>query len=182
MTYKEFISGLQKKLEEKKQELGYNKMAVFEDGATSTDAKELSIIRETNIKYHKTESDVLIGDYIILYQYKGKREQICRFDCGQLYRKYEEGSWAAVWEQILSSIDASRKFMELGIIDLIEKNEYGLLKDKLFIRPLNFKDNRYELKNHIYRRIGDMVLVLYILASDENDGKRHDVLDRKSVV
>ena len=179
MTYKEFISGLQKKLEEKKQELGYNKMAVFEDGATSTDAKELSIIRETNIKYHKTESDVLIGDYIILYQYKGKREQICRFDCGQLYRKYEEGSWAAVWEQILSSIDASRKFMELGIIDLIEKNEYGLLKDKLFIRPLNFKDNRYELKNHIYRRIGDMVLVLYILASDENDGKTHDVLSVK---
>ena len=140
MTYKEFISGLQKKLEEKKQELGYNKMAVFEDGATSTDAKELSIIRETNIKYHKTESDVLIGDYIILYQYKGKREQICRFDCGQLYRKYEEGSWAAVWEQILSSIDASRKFMELGIIDLIEKNEYGLFFYKLFIGRLNFKE------------------------------------------
>lgn len=121
MVYKEFISGLQKKLEEKKQELGYNKMVFIEDGATSTDAKELSIIRETNIKYHKTESDVLIGDYIILYQYKGKREQICRFDCGQLYHKYEKGSWAAVWEQILSSIDSSRKFMELEIIDLMEK-------------------------------------------------------------
>ena len=90
MTYKEFISGLQKKLEEKKQELGYNKMVFLEDGATSSDVEELSIIRETNIKYHKTESDVLIGDYIILYQYKGKREQICRFDCGQLYHKYEK--------------------------------------------------------------------------------------------
>lgn len=179
MAYKEFISGLRKKLEEKKQELGYNKMVFLEDGSTSTDEKDLSIIRETNIKYHKTELDVLIGDYIILYQYKGKREQICRFDCGQLYRKYEKGSWAAVWEQIFSSIDSSRKFMELGIIDLIEKNEYGLLKDKLFIRPLNFNDHRYELKNHIYRRIGDMVLVLYILASDENDGKTHNVLSVK---
>lgn len=179
MEYKEFISELQKKLEEKKQELGYNEMDFLEDGATSSDMKELSVIRETNIKYHKTESDVLIGDYIILYHYEGKREQMCRFDCGQLYRMYEKGSWAAVWEQFSSSIDSSRKFMELGIIDLIEKNEYGPLKDKLFIRPLNFNDHRYELKNHIYRRIGDMVLVLYILASDENDGKRHDVLSVK---
>lgn len=179
MAYKEFISELQKKLEEKKQELGYDKMAFLEDGATSADEKELSVIRETNIKYHKTESDVLIGDYIILYQYQDKREQICRFDCGQLYRKYEKGSWAAVWEQILSSTDASRKFMGLGIIDLIEKNEYDSLKDKLFIRPLNFNAHRYELKNHVYRRIGDMVLVLYILASDENNGKTHDVVSIK---
>lgn len=179
MEYKEFISGLQKKLEEKKQELGYDKMEFFADGATSEDAKELSIIRETNIKYHKTESDVLIGDYIILYQYKGKREQVCRFDCGQLYRKYEKGGWEAVWEQILSAVESTRKFMELGIMDLIEKNEYGPLKDKLFIRPLNFNDHRYELKNHIYRRVGDMVLVLYILVSDENDGKTHDVMSVK---
>ena len=60
MAYKEFISELQEKLEEKKQELGYNKMVFLEDGSTSTDVEELSVIRETNIKYHKTESDVLI--------------------------------------------------------------------------------------------------------------------------
>ncbi len=179
IAYKEFISGLQKKLAEKKQELGYNKLAFLEDGTTSSDMKELSIIRETNIKYHRTESDVLIGDYIILYQYKDKREQICRFDCEQLYREYEKGSWEAVWEQIISSLDSSRQFMELEIMDLIDKNEYNLLKDKLFIRPLNFSDHRYELKNHIYRRVGDMVLVLYFLASDKNDGKRHDVVSVK---
>ncbi len=54
-----------------------------------------------------------------------------------------------------------------------------MLKDRFFIRPLNFNDHRYELKNHIYRRIGDMVLDLYILASDENVGKIHDVLSVK---
>ena len=59
MAYKEFISKLQKKLEEKKQDLGYNKITFLEDGATSSDAEELSIIRETNIKYHRTESQIL---------------------------------------------------------------------------------------------------------------------------
>lgn len=179
MAYKEFLSALQKKFQEKKQELGYDKIVFLEDGATSSDEKELSIIRETNIKYHKTESDVLIGDYAILYEYKGRKEQMCRFNCGRLYCEYEKGGWAAVWEQALSSIDCSRKFMELGIIELMEKNEYGSLKDKLFIRPLNFNDHRYELKDHVYRRVGDMVLVLYILASDEDDGETHDVLSVK---
>lgn len=56
MAYKDFISELQKKLEENKQELGYDKMVFLEDGATSSDMGELSVIRETNIKYHKTES------------------------------------------------------------------------------------------------------------------------------
>ena len=81
---------------------------------------------------------MLIGDYIILYQYKGQREQMCRFDCGQLYQKYEKDSWEAVWEQILSSIDSSRKFYGTGNYRSDRKNEYDLLKDKLFIRPLNF--------------------------------------------
>ena len=44
MEYKEFITELQKKLEEKKQELCYSEIAFFEDGFTSADAKELSII------------------------------------------------------------------------------------------------------------------------------------------
>lgn len=179
MTYKEFISELQKKLEGKKQEIGYDKMVFLEDGMSSADAEELSLIRETNIKYHRTESDVLIGDYIILYQYKGSREQICRYDCRQLYREYENGGWAALWEQILSSIARSRKFMDLGIMDLIEKNEYDALKDRLFIRPLNFNDHRYELKDRIYRRVGDMVLVLYLLVSDEDDGESHDMMSVK---
>lgn len=179
MTYKEFISELQKKLEGEKQEIGYDQMVFLEDGMRSTDVKELSLIRETNIKYHRTESDVLIGDYIILYQYKGNRKQICRYDCGQLYREYENGGWAALWEQILSSIARSRKFMDLGIMDLIEKNEYDSLKDRLFIRPLNFNDHRYELKDRIYRRVGDMVLVLYLLVSDEDDGESHDMMSAK---
>lgn len=179
MTYKEFISELQKKLEEKKQELDYSEMVFLEDGATSADEKELAVIRETNIRYHKTESDVLIGDYILLYQYEGKREQMSRYDIGQLYREYEKGGWEAVWEPIQSSIDANRKFRKLGIMDLLEKNEYESLKDRLFIRPLNFNNHRYELKDHIYRRVGDMVLVLYLLASDEDDGQMHNVLSVK---
>lgn len=181
MGYKEFLWELQKKLEEKKPELGYDKMVFLEDGTTSTEEKDLALIRETNIRYHKKESDVLTGDYIILYEYMGKREQMCRFDCRQLYERYGTEGWEAVWEQFLSSVESSRKFMKQGVMDLLEKNEYDQLKDRLFIRPLNYNDHRHELKNHVYRRVGDMVLVLYVLVSDEHDGDRHDVMSVKVI-
>ena len=48
-------------------------------------------------------------------------------------------------------------------MELMQKNEYDALRDKLFIRPLNFNDHRFELKENVYRRVGDMVLVLYVL-------------------
>lgn len=179
MGYKEFITELQEKLAEKKQELNYSKMNFFEDGFTSTDAKELAIIRETNIRYHKTESDVLIGDFILLFQSGDRGEQMCRYECKYLYQRYEKGGWESVWKQVIASLDAGRELMEMEVMELIERNEYEPLKDKLFIRPLNFNNHRYALKNHIYRRVGDMVLVLYILAKDENDGVVHNVTSVK---
>ena len=49
MAYKEFISELQKKLEEKKQELGYNKITFLEDGATSSERRSfLLYVKQTS--------------------------------------------------------------------------------------------------------------------------------------
>ena len=53
------------------------------------------------------------------------------------------------------------------------------MREKLFIRPLNYNDHRYELKENVSRRIGDMALVLYVLANDERNGERHDVMSMK---
>ena len=67
MTYEEFCSVLLQKLESRKDELGYVKVRYYPDGFTSEDQEELMTIRDTNIRYNKTESDVLSGDFVILY-------------------------------------------------------------------------------------------------------------------
>lgn len=174
MTYDEFCSVLLQKLEDKKEELGYNKVKYYPDGFTSEDREELITIRDTNIRYNKTESDVLSGDFVILYVETGSAH-ICRFTCKGLYRSYGENGWEGVWTDINSSLAEGKKMAKLDIMQLIDKNEYQALREKIFIRPLNYNDHRYELKDYVYRRVGDIVLVLYLLASDVRTGERHDV-------
>lgn len=178
MTYEEFCSVLMQKLEDKKDELGYNRVKYFPDGFTSEDKEELMTIRDTNIRYNKTESDVLSGDFVILYV-ETVSAHICRFTCRGLYRSYEENGWEGVWTDINSSLADGKRLAKMDIMELIDRNEYDALREKIFIRPLNYNDHRYELKDYVYRRVGDIVLVLYLLASDERTGERHDVSSMK---
>jgi len=178
MTYEEFRSELLQKLEDKTHELGYDRVKYCPDGFTSEDPEELRTIRNTNIRYNKMESDVLSGDFVMLY-IETKRAHICRFSCKGLYLLYEKNGWEAVWTDINSSLADGKKIAQLGIMELIDKNEYEGLREKIFIRPLNYKDHRYELKDYVYRQIGDIALVLYLLASDENTEEQHNISSAK---
>lgn len=178
MTYEEFKEELVKKLNDKAEALGYDRVLFYQSGFTSDDPREVEVIRNTNIKYNKTEADVLAGDFVIL-EIDDVHVQVCRFSCEDLYEEYEEGGWEAVWTQINASLVQSKKYAKLGIMEQLNENNYEVLKEKIFIRPLNFADHRYELKDNMYKRIGDIVLVLYILASDENIGEHHNVMSIK---
>lgn len=178
MTYEEFCRTLLQKLEDKKNELGYDRVKYYPDGFTSEEREELMTIRDTNIRYNKTESDVMSGDFVILYV-ESVSAHICRFTCRGLYQSYEENGWEGVWTDINSSLADGKRLAKMDIMELIDRNEYDALREKIFIRPLNYNDHRYELKDYVYRRIGDIVLVLYLLASDEYSGERHDVSSMK---
>lgn len=178
MNYEEFCKEFIEKLNERKDELGYEMVRFYEDGFTSDDPKDLQTIRNTNIKYSKTESDVLIGDFVVL-ELHNTHQQTCRFSCGYLYKEFEKNGWEIVWTNVTENLDYCKKYAQLGIMEQIEENNYEVLKEKLFIRPLNFKDHRYELKDNMYKRIGDIVLVLYLLASDENIGGQHNIMSMK---
>ena len=174
MTYEEFCRELLQKLESRKDELGYNRVKYYPDGFTSDEPEELLTIRNTNIRYNKMESDVLSGDFVILYIETGSAH-ICRFTCKGLYQAYEENGWEGVWTEVNASLEEGKQLAKMDIMQLIDQNEYEALREKIFIRPLNYNDHRYELKDYVYRRVGDIVLVLYLLASDERSGERHDV-------
>ena len=54
--------------------------------------------------------------------------------------------------------------------DLTNLSEYEFIKDKLIIRPLNYTKNQKLLKDHYFRRIGDIALVLYMDAGKHQNG------------
>ena len=45
--------------------------------------------------------------------------------------------------------------------------DYEFIRNRLIVRPINFTDNKYELKDCVYKKIGDIALVLYVLLYDD---------------
>ena len=175
MEREQFISELIEKLNSRTDlEIAENGIRYYEDGFTSSDEKDLLFIRETNIKYHKTEADKLIGDFVVILVDESSSQQ-CRFECDYLFEEFNRAGWDFIWEIIDENIALAKKMKDIGLVKLMQDNDYKVIKDKLFIRPLNFTDHKYEFKDVIYRKIGDVALVLYILAEDVHTDKYHNV-------
>lgn len=65
-------------------------------------------------------------------------------------------------------------FLKMGIQGKLKQLQcYELVKDKLFIRPLNVEKNKEELGNSLYKQNGEIALTLYMKISNE-DGKLTD--------
>lgn len=166
MNYKEFCTEFQRKIvEEEKWNIKKENVTFYENGYTSADKEELELIRNTNLKYHQRESDILIGDYVVVeLEERENVKSICRFFMEYFYQEYEYEGWERVWKMVADNIKLSTYPNVDGVLAHIA--EYEVIKDKLMIRPINYTDNRYELKNCIYKQYGDIALVLYIVLYD----------------
>lgn len=158
----EFLEGL-----EHNEEWGLtaDNIRLYRDGATADgDKEDLEFIRSTNIRYHKVESDTLIGDFVsIMKERNNKMKGMCRFEVALLQRTLEQEGWDGVWDIVRQNI----KQWALLDSDVLSKLEdYQAIREHLIIRPINYADNRYELKNCIYKKEGDIALVLYMRVCD----------------
>lgn len=170
MDYKTFTNEVKSHIlsnsEQKIEETNYK---FYPNGFTSENPEELSFIRNTNIKYNQIESDVLIGDFIELHTtVEDGGDTICRFSVKYLYEEFATNGWERVDEIIRENIKFASSINISEITDKLD--QYPLIQDKLFIRPINFTDNRYELKNTVYEQHGDIALVLYVLLYDNEVG------------
>lgn len=176
MSYEEFCEELKQRLLGVVEEYGIipDYIKYYEDGyAPAEDEIEaLMFVRETNIKYHKCESDVLIGDFAQIEDGE-ENTQIVRLSMQFLYEGFCEEGWDFVWKNVKGNLDVCKIVRESGVMENIQN--YEVIKEKLIIRPLNYNDHRTELNKMLYKRIGDIILVLYILAYDERVGEHHNV-------
>lgn len=137
----------------------------YPDGFTSEDPKETEFINSTNLKYKHMESDTLEGDYIVLNMTDTK--SFCRFSVAYLFGEYTSDGWDRVWY----IIDENIRLVKNADIDEVMQNiaDYDFAKERLIIRPINYTDNRYELKNVVYKQHGDIALVLYAVIYDNKE-------------
>lgn len=180
-TIEEFTEELISRLSQKEEwGLSGDCIRLYKDGFTADgDATALDFIHDTNIRYHKTEADVLIGDFIVITaknKSKDKFLNMCRFETAFLYERFQQKGWDAIWKLVQSNLDLINLAKESDTLSLIEN--YPAFKDRLIIRPINYTDHRLELKNCIYKRVGDIALVLYMVISDSRE---HNLLNTAKV-
>ena len=112
------------------------------------------------------ESDTLVGDFLNLtVTLEGRTDTYCRFSVKELYNEYQEYGW----ERVDFIISENIKLASFYSPDEIMKNitDYEFIRNRLIVRPINFTDNKYELKDCVYKKIGDIALVLYVLLYDD---------------
>lgn len=170
MTYDEFKDELMEQIV-RKSEWGLSTANVhfYDDGFIAIDNTiEKEFIRNTNIRYHKTESEVLIGDFMTLdIGQEGGTTSQCRFELKGLYNDFNTKGWEFIWKVIKNNIDVCNQITETGVFPLMDN--YETIKEKLIIRPLNFTNNKYSLKEAVYKKIGDIALILYLVIYENKE-------------
>lgn len=166
MSKEKFAQELLARLAAKKEwGLGPGDAQYYRDGLTAEgDPQLLDFIRNTNLHYHSSESDILIGRFLtIKKKCSNKIWSICRFDADYLLREYEDGGWEAVWRIIQPELESGVHLTENSILSSLQ--DYEAVKEHLIIRPLNYTDHQSQLSNCIYRKSGDIALVLSLIVS-----------------
>lgn len=156
MNRESFCDQLIERLNEKYGPDGW-KARLLREGYTSTEPKELNIIKDTNRRYFGNDKEILGGDFVIIENGAGA---LIRQEIDYLINSYNDEGWdfvASIFEKNVKVNERGR-----GIITGI--NDFLSVKDKIIVKVINYRINESDLEGRVYRRIGDFVIVLYILA------------------
>lgn len=117
--------------------------------------------------------------FVVVTEYKDKKE-VCGLYIMDLYEQYLEGiPLANLLKQVLEEIQYLKNSGIVGKVAQME--DYENVKDSLCVRLLNLKKNQWDLENALYRKIGDIALVLY-LKIGETKGVLTTMKVRKSML
>lgn len=166
MDYKDFCTELKNGiLNNQAWGIAETNYSFYSDGFTSENPEELEFIHNTNLKYNHMESDILEGDFVVLDIDSNK--SYCRFSLSSLFDEYNSDGWNRVWY----IIDENIKFVKNANINEVTQKiiDYTFTKERLILRPINYTDNKYELKNVVYKQYGDIALVLYAVLYDNKE-------------
>ena len=170
MTYPEFIEYIKKRAAE---ELSYSpeSMEYYPEGYTSDDPKKLEWIMDCNIKYTGKKGISLLTDILTLE--RPLNDKIKTFHRVAVKLLYEDaqtiGDDAAFGKirEIAEELDDPG--IDHSFADRRSGSSYDAIRPQLILRPLNYGLHIRELNGCVYKRRGDLCLVLYQLLG--NAGK-----------
>lgn len=141
MEYAQFFEEIARRLrEDESLDLNNARMSLFTNGNVCQCVEDKSLIRDINRRYFHTDSDVVRGDWLVVYRTNGN---VCEIPLTQLYElhKHLEGDMKLVWFEICNAFYSrsdKEKYQWLGGLW-----EYERRADNLIVRIVPYRDEDY---------------------------------------
>lgn len=169
LTFQEFTERLRRFLSE---DFGYlpDSLRILPLGYAPSSGKERKLIRDTNARYFGSDSDTLLGNFMFIDYPAGNKNgdggdmavrTFERLHLDGLYEDAQKNGFEAVVIRLRNSREHAEKAGKTSILEHMD--DYAAVRESLIVRPLNFAAHRIDLCGSIFRRVGDIALVLYFL-------------------
>lgn len=172
MALRDFMIDLMEELlRDEELALTENDMRFYDKGTTAQTDKDLDDhIRWQNARYFNADSNIVLNSMLIIRLSLEGWTEYLNYNVSDLYGLYSMTGLPEVLYLLKISIENARAGARQNSTVLKYASDYETIKEHLIIRPLNYDNSEKTLRDGIYRRIGDMALVLYISLGSEGEG------------
>lgn len=171
------IELIEELLNDKELALTEENIRFYDKGTTAeTDESLDDHIRWRNARYYNADSNVIRSSLLIVQLPVGSSAEYINFHMGELCRMYRKDGMSKVLPIVKRDIRAIKASAAKNLALLNQFGDYEAIKDQLIIRPLNYDDNDKALVKAIYRKVGDMALVLYISLGNMDQGNVNNII------
>ncbi len=165
MTYEEFKRELCQNVQA--METARNKkIRLLEQHMVSADAAAAHMLNLMNRYLYGRENVWIREDMLCALWTTDTEEKIQYWLAQPLYERYGQEGWQGILPEISAGLEDTGEEKELLLTE--ERLSYATCRSHMIMRPINFDRHRQELGAAVYRKIGDMVLVLYLLTCEKN--------------
>lgn len=178
MALHDFILPLiEKMLADEDLSLSEQDIRFYGEGTTAEADENLDDhIRWRNARYYNENSNVIRSSILMVQLTFSHGAEFVNFHVGELYRLYRKDGMKGLYTVVKNDIMQVRAAGAQSLAALNQIEDYESIKDRLIIRPLNYDNNAKVLENCIYRRTGDIALVLYLSVGRIERERGNDIL------
>lgn len=149
----------------------------YDKGTTEeTDEAMDDHFRWRNARYYNEDSNEVRSSLLTIQLPVGESAEYINFHVGELYRIYRKDGMEGVVPIVKGDITDLKASAPASLSLLNQFGDYEGIREHLIIRPLNYDDNEKVLDRGVYRRVGDMALVLYISLGKIGQGGANNII------
>ena len=162
MTYEEFKKELCRNVQN--METAQDKtICLLEQHMVCSDPATVHVMNIMNRCMYGRDNMLIKDDMLCALWIRQEKEYVQHWLVRPLYERYGQEGWQSILPEISTGLtDREEEAPFVG-----GTLSYAACRSHMIIRPMNFSRYQQDLGNAVYRKIGDLALVLHLLACEK---------------